>query len=154
MTFAQFPEVVHYQEKTMSESETKGMIVRISAEQRRAAPPSAAAATQEVPFWESMTLDELADLQGVSAVDDLDQLSALWPVDDDPDELLHHVLHERGALHPARACSDRQQIDELSVLCGTSEQHIAAMLMRLALTHAPIVDAVKRHFAGPVQVEP
>lgn len=57
----------------------------------------AAAATQEVPFWESMTLDELADLQGVSAVDDLDQLSALWPVDDDPDELLHHVLHERGA---------------------------------------------------------
>ncbi|MCZ2414406.1 MAG: hypothetical protein LC136_09160 [Burkholderiales bacterium] len=81
MTFAQFPEVVHYQEKTMSESETKGMIVRISAEHR-------------------------------------------------------------------------QQIDELSVLCGTSEQHIAAMLMRLALTHAPIVDAVKRHFAGPVQVEP
>ncbi len=57
----------------------------------------AAAATQEVPFWESMTLDELAERQGVSAVDDLDQISALWPVDDDPDELLHHVLRERAA---------------------------------------------------------
>lgn len=57
----------------------------------------AAAASQEVPFWESMTLDELAERQGVAAVDDLDQLSALWPVDDDPDELLHHVLHERAA---------------------------------------------------------
>jgi hypothetical protein len=56
-----------------------------------------AAAPQEVPFWESMTLDELAERQGVSTVDDLDELSALWPVDDDPDELLHHVLHERAA---------------------------------------------------------
>ncbi|MCG3129467.1 MAG: hypothetical protein FLDDKLPJ_00199 [Phycisphaerae bacterium] len=57
----------------------------------------AATAPQEVPFWESMTLDELAERQGVSAVDDLDELSALWPVDDDPEELLHHVLHERAA---------------------------------------------------------
>jgi hypothetical protein len=57
----------------------------------------AACAPQEVPFWESMTLDVLAERQGISAVDDLDQLSALWPVDDDPDELLHYVLYERAA---------------------------------------------------------
>ena len=55
-------------------------------------------ATREfAPFWKSLSLDELADQQGVTAVADLDEISALWPVDDDPDELLHHVLHEREA---------------------------------------------------------
>lgn len=49
------------------------------------------------PFWKSLPLDELAEQQGVSAVSDLDEISALWPVDDDPDELLRHVLHERAA---------------------------------------------------------
>ena len=49
------------------------------------------------PFWRSLSLDELAERQGVSVVSDLDEISALWPVDDDPDELLEYVLHERQA---------------------------------------------------------
>ena len=49
------------------------------------------------PFWKAMSLDELAEQQGVSPVSDLDEISALWPVDDNPDDLLHHTLHERRA---------------------------------------------------------
>lgn len=49
------------------------------------------------PFWRPLSLDELAEQQGVGAVSDLDEISALWPVDDDPDELLEHVLNEREA---------------------------------------------------------
>lgn len=44
----------------------------------------------------SVSLDELAKQQGVSAASDLDEISALWPVDDDPDELLNRILLERG----------------------------------------------------------
>jgi hypothetical protein len=47
-------------------------------------------------FWESRTLEELAEQQGVSAASDLDEISALWPADDDPDELLDHILLERS----------------------------------------------------------
>lgn len=46
-------------------------------------------------FWKSIPLEELAEQQGVSAASDLDEISALWPADDDPDELLHHILLER-----------------------------------------------------------
>lgn len=54
--------------------------------------------TQEVtPFWKSLSLDELIEQQGVSPVSDLGEISALWPVDDDPDDLLRHILHERNA---------------------------------------------------------
>jgi|GEM_PF-880037 len=56
-----------------------------------------AVAGESAPFWESLSLQELIDQQGVAPATDLDEISALWPVDDDPDELLHHVLHERGA---------------------------------------------------------
>lgn len=49
-----------------------------------------------VPFWESASLDELAEQQGVSPVDDLDEIAALWPADDDPDRFLSHLLAERG----------------------------------------------------------
>ena len=41
-------------------------------------------------------LEELAHQQGVSAVNDLDEISALWPADDDPDELLNHIITERN----------------------------------------------------------
>jgi hypothetical protein len=44
---------------------------------------------------QSISLEELAERQGVSAVSDLDEISALWPADDDPDQLLHHILRER-----------------------------------------------------------
>jgi hypothetical protein len=47
------------------------------------------------PFWKSVPTDELAERQGVSPVSSLDELSALWPADDDPDELLRFILAER-----------------------------------------------------------
>ncbi len=46
-------------------------------------------------FWKSISLEELAEQQGVSAASDLDEISALWPADDDPDQLLDHILRER-----------------------------------------------------------
>lgn len=49
------------------------------------------------PFWTTVPLEELAEQQGVAPASDLDEISALWPVDDDPDELLEHILHEREA---------------------------------------------------------
>jgi len=53
--------------------------------------------TKRVPFWVSLPLHELAELQSVQPADDLDQISALWPVDDDPDQILAHILEERSA---------------------------------------------------------
>jgi hypothetical protein len=56
-------------------------------------------------FWNTLSLEELAAQQGIVAVDDLDAISALWPVDDDPDELLHYLLQERRErrkLHESR----------------------------------------------------
>jgi len=43
------------------------------------------------------TLSRLIAEQGVSPIDDLDQLAALWPADDDPDALMNFVLSEREA---------------------------------------------------------
>ena len=43
------------------------------------------------------SLAELAAEQGVSAVEDLDSIGELWPCDDDPEELLQHILAERAA---------------------------------------------------------
>jgi predicted DNA-binding antitoxin AbrB/MazE fold protein len=48
-------------------------------------------------FWQSQSLDELAAQQGVSPVSNLDELSDLWPADDDPDALLEHIQGEREA---------------------------------------------------------
>ena len=48
-------------------------------------------------FWSSLSLSELAEAQGIAPVDDLEALAALWPSDDDPDELLAHVLADRAA---------------------------------------------------------
>ena len=47
--------------------------------------------------WSSLPLTELAEAQGVAPVEDLEGLAALWPSDDDPDEVLAHVLAERAA---------------------------------------------------------
>lgn len=47
-------------------------------------------------FWKSVSLEELVEQQGVSAASDLDEISALWPADDDPDQLLQHILFERS----------------------------------------------------------
>ena len=47
-------------------------------------------------FWESVPLEKLAEQQGVSAVEDLDEIAVFWPADDDPDELLRYLLTERA----------------------------------------------------------
>ena len=48
-------------------------------------------------FWSSLSLTELAEAQGVAPVEDLEGMAALWPSDDDPDEVLAHILAERAA---------------------------------------------------------
>ncbi len=53
--------------------------------------------TKSPPRKVSLSIEELARQQGVSPVYDLDEVSKLWPVDDDPDALLHFILAERRA---------------------------------------------------------
>ena len=48
-------------------------------------------------FWSSSSLAELAEAQGVAPVENLEAIAALWPSDNDPDELLDYVLAERAA---------------------------------------------------------
>jgi hypothetical protein len=59
--------------------------------------PEAPPLSQAVPFWNSLPLEELAAQQGVGPVANLDEIGAAWPADDDPDELLSHILAERAA---------------------------------------------------------
>lgn len=54
-------------------------------------------ALESLPFWTSLSLEQLVELQGVQPTEDLDSISALWPVEDDPDEMLAHILHERSS---------------------------------------------------------
>jgi hypothetical protein len=53
--------------------------------------------TKPRPFGKAVTLQELAEQQGVDPVHDLQELTELWPVDDDPDALLDFILQERRA---------------------------------------------------------
>jgi hypothetical protein len=57
---------------------------------------SEAEQTERLSFWQSLSLEELSAQQGIAAVDNLDEISALWPADDDPDALLRHILTERS----------------------------------------------------------
>lgn len=41
-------------------------------------------------------LDELIQQQGVAPVSDLNELSDLWPGDDDPEQLMRYLLEERA----------------------------------------------------------
>ena len=51
---------------------------------------------QDIAQEESaMLLNELIEQQHVSPINDLDELSGLWPADDDPDTLLEYLLNER-----------------------------------------------------------
>ena len=52
--------------------------------------------TKARPFWETVSLEELAEQQQVTPVENLDELSELWPVDDDPDELFRYITSERA----------------------------------------------------------
>ena len=49
----------------------------------------------EVAEKAEYTLGQLIAEQGVTPIDDLDELAALWPADDDPDALMNYVLSER-----------------------------------------------------------
>lgn len=51
---------------------------------------------ETISFWQSNSLEELAEQQGVSAADGLDEIAALWPAGTDPDELLQHLFTERA----------------------------------------------------------
>ena len=44
----------------------------------------------------AIALDELIQQQGVAPVSNLDEISDLWPGDDDPDRLMRYVLEERA----------------------------------------------------------
>jgi hypothetical protein len=55
------------------------------------------AGTGAASFWTSISLDELARQQVVAPVSNLDEISDLWPADDDPDDLMRFVLSERHA---------------------------------------------------------
>lgn len=57
-------------------------------------------------FWQTASLEELAEEQGILTVADIDEISESWPVDDDPDDLLAFVLHERGERRRIRAGGD------------------------------------------------
>jgi hypothetical protein len=51
---------------------------------------------QSPPFWKPTSLDELVEQQGITPVSNLDEISDLWPADDDPDLLLKYILEERA----------------------------------------------------------
>lgn len=52
---------------------------------------------EKPPFWTSLSLEQLAEIQGVEPVTDLHSISALWPANDDPDRMLAHILDERSS---------------------------------------------------------
>ena len=59
-------------------------------------------------FWSSLSLTELAEAQGAVPVEDPEGMSGLWPADDNPDDVLAHVLAERAARRrAARSSLDR-----------------------------------------------
>jgi hypothetical protein len=43
----------------------------------------------------ALALARLIEQQHVAPIDDLDELSALWPADNDPDQLMQYILDER-----------------------------------------------------------
>jgi len=52
--------------------------------------------TETYPFWETLSIEELARIQGVKPFKNLDEIADLWPADDDPDELLEFILSSRA----------------------------------------------------------
>ena len=44
---------------------------------------------------ETVLLNDLIDQQHVCPINNLDEISNLWPADDDPDLLLEYLLNER-----------------------------------------------------------
>ena len=65
--------------------------------------------TRRRPSAASIPLAELAKRQGVVPIDDLRKIAALWPVDDDPDELFRFILKERRARRRLHVEGRREQ---------------------------------------------
>jgi hypothetical protein len=61
----------------------------------------------EVAQKAEYTLGRLIAEQGITPIDDLDELASLWPADDDPEALMNYVLSERQARLQLNA-EDRQ----------------------------------------------
>lgn len=61
-------------------------------------------------FWTSLSVEELAALQGVEPVTDLDSLMAPWPADDPFYGMLEWIVKERAA----RASSDQAEDQQMS----------------------------------------
>ncbi len=57
---------------------------------------------------ETSLLNDLIEQQQVSPIDNLDEISRLWPADDDPDLLLEYVLNER--IERRQLNTEREQI--------------------------------------------
>jgi hypothetical protein len=49
------------------------------------------------PALRCLSLEELAEQQGVEPANNLEDVAGLWPVDDDPEKLLRFILGERQA---------------------------------------------------------
>lgn len=47
-------------------------------------------------FWQSVSLEELAEQQGVSPVKDINEISSSWPREENPDTFLKYILQERA----------------------------------------------------------
>ena len=71
------------------------------------------------PFFYSPSLEELAQQQGVEPVSDLNEISDLWPVDDDPDEMLNFFTSEKQM----RQVSSHFSFDRLSKVSFGSFSH-------------------------------
>ncbi len=56
---------------------------------------------EELPFWQSNSLEELADRQAVAPVAELDQLTASWPGDEVFDDALGELLRDRDVRRQA-----------------------------------------------------
>jgi hypothetical protein len=46
-------------------------------------------------FWKPISLDELIEQQGITPIEDIKEVSSLWPADDDPEELYQFIISER-----------------------------------------------------------
>jgi len=77
------------------EKSTEGILLvdRISIVQ----PLSADKGTQDetISFWEQASIEDLIHRQGVVPISNLDEVSDLWPADDNPNELMKYFEEER-----------------------------------------------------------
>jgi hypothetical protein len=91
-------------------------------------------------------LEELIEQQGVLATADLDEISALGPAGDDPDEPLDHILLERSERRKLQ--SSRRWFFVGTVLLDTS----VASLLHLKKKRSTLRAQYEPHMRGQVLV--